>query len=122
MFFYKKNTRVFFSVFILFTIFVNLAPALPLNTMAATKQAGSLGSRLKAFIDSPTGPRTTHFWGPVANWGFVLAVRVGTRRGMETGGREASERARRWGVGTLLLCVSCGAFLCTHAAGHTSIA
>jgi hypothetical protein len=21
-----------------------------------------------------TGPKTTHFWGPVANWGFVLAV------------------------------------------------
>ncbi len=20
------------------------------------------------------GPKTTHFWGPVANWGFVLAV------------------------------------------------
>jgi hypothetical protein len=25
------------------------------------------------FINSPTGPKTTHFWGPVANWGFVLA-------------------------------------------------
>ena len=41
----------------------------------ATKQAGGLGPRLKAFMASPTGPRTTHFWGPVANWGFVLAVR-----------------------------------------------
>ena len=30
-------------------------------------------SRLKAFWDSPTGLKTTHFWGPVANWGFVLA-------------------------------------------------
>ena len=30
---------------------------------------------LRAFINSPTGPKTTHFWGPVANWGFVLAVR-----------------------------------------------
>lgn len=36
----------------------------------------SLGARLTAFINSPTGPKTTHFWGPVANWGFVLAVRV----------------------------------------------
>jgi hypothetical protein len=26
------------------------------------------------FVNSPTGPKTTHFWGPVANWGFVLAV------------------------------------------------
>ena len=33
-------------------------------------------SRLMQFINSPTGPKTTHFWGPVANWGFVLAVSV----------------------------------------------
>jgi hypothetical protein len=25
-------------------------------------------------LHSPTGPKTTHFWGPVANWGFVAAV------------------------------------------------
>lgn len=31
-------------------------------------------SKLMQFINSPTGPKTTHFWGPVANWGFVLAV------------------------------------------------
>lgn len=30
---------------------------------------------LKAFWNSPVGPKTTHFWGPVANWGFVIAVR-----------------------------------------------
>lgn len=28
----------------------------------------------RAFLNSPVGPKTTHFWGPVANWGFVLAV------------------------------------------------
>ena len=28
----------------------------------------------RAFIASPVGPRTVHFWGPVANWGFVLAA------------------------------------------------
>ena len=26
-----------------------------------------------AFVNSPVGPKTIHFWGPVANWGFVLA-------------------------------------------------
>lgn len=31
-------------------------------------------SALKAFLNSPVGPKTTHFWGPVANWGFVIAV------------------------------------------------
>uniref|UniRef100_M4BBJ9 Mitochondrial pyruvate carrier n=1 Tax=Hyaloperonospora arabidopsidis (strain Emoy2) TaxID=559515 RepID=M4BBJ9_HYAAE len=36
----------------------------------------SMAARLRSFINSPTGPRTTHFWGPVANWGFVLAVRT----------------------------------------------
>mmetsp|Transcript_14063 Transcript_14063/g.30459 ORF Transcript_14063/g.30459 Transcript_14063/m.30459 type:complete len:112 (+) Transcript_14063:118-453(+) len=39
----------------------------------AAKQSASLGSKLTAFWNSPTGPKTTHFWGPVANWGFVLA-------------------------------------------------
>jgi len=41
--------------------------------MSAAKQSAGLGSKLKAFWDSPTGPKTTHFWGPVANWGFVGA-------------------------------------------------
>lgn len=26
-----------------------------------------------AFVKSPTGPMTTHFWGPVANWGLGLS-------------------------------------------------
>merc|ERR1712156_1139430 len=28
---------------------------------------------LMAFINSPVGPKTVHFWGPAANWGLVLA-------------------------------------------------
>lgn len=31
-------------------------------------------SAFRAFWNSPVGPKTTHFWGPVANWGFVVAV------------------------------------------------
>ena len=31
-------------------------------------------SRFQAFLNSPVGPKTTHFWGPIANWGFVAAV------------------------------------------------
>ncbi|CAI7858514.1 unnamed protein product [Closterium sp. NIES-54] len=27
----------------------------------------------KAFWNSPVGPKTSHFWGPLANWGFVIA-------------------------------------------------
>ncbi|XP_028764173.1 mitochondrial pyruvate carrier 1-like [Neltuma alba] len=27
----------------------------------------------RAFWNSPVGPKTTHFWGPVANLGFVVA-------------------------------------------------
>ena len=30
-------------------------------------------SAFARLVASPTGPKTTHFWGPVANWGFVLA-------------------------------------------------
>ena len=29
---------------------------------------------LMKFINSPVGPKTTHFWGPVANWGIVGAA------------------------------------------------
>ncbi|MFS7930130.1 putative mitochondrial pyruvate carrier [Helianthus anomalus] len=25
-----------------------------------------------AFLNSPVGPKTTHFWGPVANCGFIV--------------------------------------------------
>jgi hypothetical protein len=34
-----------------------------------------MSTALKVFLNSPVGPRTSHFWGPVANWGFVPAVR-----------------------------------------------
>ncbi|KAL2581805.1 hypothetical protein GLYMA_15G246900v4 [Glycine max] len=27
----------------------------------------------RAFWNSLVGPKTTHFWGPIANWGFVAA-------------------------------------------------
>eukprot|EP00271_Cylindrocystis_brebissonii_P013056 TRINITY_DN32611_c0_g1_i1.p1 TRINITY_DN32611_c0_g1~~TRINITY_DN32611_c0_g1_i1.p1 ORF type:complete len:120 (-),score=11.57 TRINITY_DN32611_c0_g1_i1:414-773(-) len=30
-------------------------------------------SALMKFWNSPVGPKTSHFWGPMANWGFVLA-------------------------------------------------
>ena len=33
-----------------------------------------MASALMAFVNSPTGPKTTHFWGPVANWGLVAAA------------------------------------------------
>ena len=29
--------------------------------------------KIMAIVNSPVGPKTSHFWGPVANWGFVLA-------------------------------------------------
>ncbi|TVU06069.1 hypothetical protein EJB05_49261, partial [Eragrostis curvula] len=33
----------------------------------------AMAAAIKTFWNSPVGPRTSHFWGPVANWGFVLA-------------------------------------------------
>ena len=33
-----------------------------------------MASKIRAFWNSPVGPKTTHFWGPIANWGFVIAV------------------------------------------------
>ena len=32
-----------------------------------------MADKLMAFINSPVGPKTTHFWGPAANWGLVMA-------------------------------------------------
>ena len=29
--------------------------------------------KLIVFLKGPTGVRTTHFWGPFLNWGFVVA-------------------------------------------------
>ena len=29
---------------------------------------------LRAFLYAETGPLTTHFWGPVANWGLVASA------------------------------------------------
>ncbi|GAB5036460.1 brain protein 44-like protein [Nannochloropsis oceanica] len=43
-----------------------------------------MSARLMQFINSPTGPKTTHFWGPVANWGFVLAAIIDSRKPPET--------------------------------------
>lgn len=33
----------------------------------------SLKSAVVKFINSPVGPKTTHFWGPFLNWGFIVA-------------------------------------------------
>jgi len=33
-----------------------------------------MASNFQAFLNNPVGPKTTHFWGPIANWGFVAAV------------------------------------------------
>jgi len=27
----------------------------------------------RALLNSPVGPKTTHFWGPICNWGIALA-------------------------------------------------
>ena len=32
-----------------------------------------MSSAFVKWINHPMGPKTTHFWGPVANWGFVLS-------------------------------------------------
>jgi hypothetical protein len=35
-------------------------------------------------LNSPTGPKTVHFWGPFANWGLVVAAMLDMRKGPET--------------------------------------
>ena len=75
--------------------------------MAASRTGGaSLASRLKAFVDSPTGPKTTHFWGPVANWGFVLAVSCceSTRRSISFCALEKKKKKKKVGGPKRLNC------------------
>ncbi|XP_037452371.1 mitochondrial pyruvate carrier 1-like [Triticum dicoccoides] len=38
-----------------------------------TARFSAMATAFKAFLNSPVGPKTTHFWGPVSNWGFILA-------------------------------------------------
>lgn len=52
-------------------------------TMASKAATRGLGARARAFLASETGPKTTHFWGPVANWGFVLAGLADTKKPAE---------------------------------------
>ena len=42
-----------------------------------------VSAKLMAFWKSPIGPRTIHFWGPVANWGFVVSGIMDMNRPME---------------------------------------
>ncbi|QPG74007.1 Mitochondrial pyruvate carrier subunit [Brettanomyces nanus] len=32
-----------------------------------------MSSAFRAFLNSPTGPRTVHFWAPMMKWGLVMA-------------------------------------------------
>ena len=33
-----------------------------------------MADSVMAFLNSPVGPKTIHFWAPIANWGLVLAA------------------------------------------------
>mmetsp|Transcript_6811 Transcript_6811/g.9227 ORF Transcript_6811/g.9227 Transcript_6811/m.9227 type:complete len:109 (+) Transcript_6811:74-400(+) len=61
----------------------------------------SFANAAREFLNSPTGPRTTHFWGPVANWGFVAAGFADTQKSPEkiSGGMQTA------------LCVYSGLFM-----------
>ncbi|XP_042503243.1 mitochondrial pyruvate carrier 1-like isoform X2 [Macadamia integrifolia] len=37
-------------------------------------------SPFRAFWNSPVGPKTTHFWGPISNWGLVASGLADTQK------------------------------------------
>ncbi|WZN62807.1 mitochondrial pyruvate carrier [Chloropicon roscoffensis] len=41
--------------------------------VAAKAASGGMASKFMRWVNSEAGPKTTHFWGPIANWGFVVA-------------------------------------------------
>lgn len=55
-------------------------PSLPRLSPAPLRRRGGIMAAMRAFWNSPVGPKTTHFWGPVANWGFVVAGLVDTQK------------------------------------------
>ena len=40
--------------------------------------------KIFAFINSPVGPKTVHFWGPAANWGLVGAAMADSNKPAES--------------------------------------
>ncbi|XP_021860731.1 mitochondrial pyruvate carrier 1-like [Spinacia oleracea] len=42
-----------------------------------------MASIFRAFFNSHVGPKTTHFWRPVGNWGFVVAGLVDMNKPLE---------------------------------------
>ncbi|KAF9667996.1 hypothetical protein SADUNF_Sadunf15G0080900 [Salix dunnii] len=68
-FFTSLSPSIFdFASPVIFSFFGDL-----LSEVLERKQLFSMAAFFRAFLDSPVGPKTTHFWGPVANWGFVAA-------------------------------------------------
>ncbi|ONM10486.1 Brain protein 44-like protein [Zea mays] len=52
-------------------------------TQPSSSSPGSppaMSAAFKAFLNSPVGPKTTHFWGPVSNWGIILASVADTKK------------------------------------------
>ncbi|CAL5002260.1 unnamed protein product [Urochloa decumbens] len=45
-----------------------------------SSQQIDMSAAFKAFLNSPVGPKTTHFWGPVSNWGIILASVADTQK------------------------------------------
>ncbi|XP_074590799.1 mitochondrial pyruvate carrier 1-like [Curcuma longa] len=58
-------------------------------------------SAFRAFLNSPVGPKTTHFWGPISNLGFVIAGMVDTQKPPEVISRNM----------TAVMCVYSGLFM-----------
>ncbi|PPE00005.1 hypothetical protein GOBAR_DD02985 [Gossypium barbadense] len=71
-----------------------------------------MASSFRAFLNSPVGPKTTHFWGPVANWGFVLAGLVDMNKppemisGNMTSGKKKYSSKKLWIFLVFIACPS----------------
>jgi hypothetical protein len=59
----------------------------------------AMATALKSFLNSPVGPKTSHFWGPVANWGFVIAGLVDMNKPAEMiSGNMTGGRCNNWSL------------------------
>ncbi|KAL3611922.1 hypothetical protein D5086_002942 [Populus alba] len=57
-----------------FVVFISLELGLSVPRVPSCRRSACKMKFLRTFWNSPIGPRTTHFWGPVFNWSLPIAA------------------------------------------------
>lgn len=69
----RKNCHMGIQSCVFFSFLISISLFFVLQTRFSFAEIGGM-EVLRAFVNSPIGPKTTHFWGPVFNWSLPIAV------------------------------------------------